>query len=134
MLLQYASLLCNRSGRSHAMLNPPPPPPRVEAGSTALLLPERLLRRLAICRIDYTYHYFAYNKHKNIDRKETSIPVSSKQNTLWLTVPNKHEYKHTSFSLLTVYLQTKHRELKGKKALNYRRLVQDSTSRFLGMA
>ena len=77
------------------MLHPPPPPPRVEAGSTALLWPERLLRRLAICRIDYTY--FAYNKHKNIDRKKTSIPVSSKQNTLWLTVPNKHEDKHTTF-------------------------------------
>ena len=81
MLLQYASRLRNRSGRSHTMLHPPPPPPRVEAGSTALLLPERLLRRLAICRTDYTSHYFAYNKHKNIDRKKTSIPVSSKQNT-----------------------------------------------------
>ena len=56
MLLQYASLLRKRSGRSHAML-PRPQPPRVEAGSIALLWPERLLRRLAICRIDYTHHY-----------------------------------------------------------------------------
>ena len=79
------------------MLHPPPPPPRVEAGSIASLWPERLLRRIAICRIDYTYHYFAYNKHKNIDRKKTSIPVSSKQNTPWLTALNKHEYKHTKF-------------------------------------
>ena len=61
------------------MLHPPPPPPRVEAGSTALLWPERLLRRLAICRIDYTYHYFAYNKHKNIDRKKTSMVNRTKQ-------------------------------------------------------
>ena len=82
MLLQYASLLRKRSGRSHAIL-PRPQPPRVEAGSIALLWPERLLRRLAICKID-THHYsVAQQTQKHLQKENIN------------TTLNKHEYKHT---------------------------------------